>query len=217
MHIRSGIPSIIVQSTVAATLLSANTMDLFDGSSNGSFNVDLLDGDPLATALGGIGAAPDPPAPPGYGYMVPSQGLTTLSSGAPTTCSSSLYLPGGGNWPASSTHTAVYVSSALPLHRGLGVLQFSGPRMSVAPSVDHLLAQCAALDRSLAALVSFGVYFLLIWHLYFLCLGYLLPVAGNFHIWLACLLWPYYIDSSAIGILLSMCGLIFALPLVLCY
>ena len=159
MHIRSGIPIISVQSTTAATLLSANTMDLFDGSSNGSFNVDLLDGDPLATALGGIGAAPDPPAPPGYGYLVPSQGLTTLSSGAPTTCSSSLYLPGGGNWPASSTHS-VYVSSALPLHRGMGVLQFSGPRMSVAPSVDSLLAQRAALDRSLAALVSFGVYFL---------------------------------------------------------
>ena len=73
-----------------------------------------------------------------------------------------LYLPGGGNWPASSTHSAVYVSSALPLHRGLGVLQFSGPRMSVAPSVDSLLAQRAALDRSLAALVSVGVYFLLI-------------------------------------------------------
>ena len=90
MHIRSGIPIIIVQSTAVATLLSANTMDLFDGSSNGSFNVDLLDGDPLATALGGIGAAPAPPAPPGYGYMVPSQGLTTLSSGAPTTCSSSV-------------------------------------------------------------------------------------------------------------------------------
>ena len=134
-------------------LNSSQVMDYFGFSSvsSGSYDGDPLDEDALAAAVADLGA---PPAPAGFGYVEPSQGLephrvtTTVSCGSP--------------WNVSACQS-VYVSAALPLPRGPDLLQFSGPRMSLtrpAPSsVDCLLAQRAAVDHALATLVGYCLFY----------------------------------------------------------
>ena len=133
-------------------------MDLYsEDSSGGSFDVDLLDFN-LAAAVDGLGEAP--PAPDGFGFVVPSQGMAPIKTTDPSALVGSYCgaPPSSGYWPASATHhSSVDVRASLPLSRGPVLPQFSGPRMSVPrplPRVEDLLARRAALDQALSAMVS---------------------------------------------------------------
>ena len=150
-----------------------STMNLSSDCGGTSFDVDLLNEAELDAAIDGIVGAP--PAPNGFGYVLPPQDLgpprmpAPLPGAAlPVVCRAPNVPQDVRQWlltapqrPGHSTTSSVYVSAALPPSHGSGVLQFSGPRMSLAPSgrVDDLLAQRAAVDHALAALVSFSLCF----------------------------------------------------------
>lgn len=147
-------------------------MNLSSDCGGTSFDVDLLNEAELDAEIDRIVGAP--PAPNGFGYVLPPQGLgpprmpAPLPGAAlPVVCRAPNVPQDVRQWlltapqrPGHSSTSSVYVSAALPLSHGSGVLQFSGPRMSLARPppgrVDDLLAQRAAVDHALAALVSFS-------------------------------------------------------------
>ena len=134
-------------------------MDYFEDIYDDSFQVDPLDDGSVAAAVEGLDT---PPAPTGFGYVVPSQGMEPRSLAASYVVDSSSAPPRGVQWHAASSYSTVYASASLPSSGASNLLQFSGPRMSLTrpqpSSLDSLLAQRAAVDQALAVLVSFPIF-----------------------------------------------------------
>ena len=88
-------------------------MDYFNFSSG----LDPLDEDALAAVVEDLATPPppgtSPPAPSGYGYVVPSQGMEPHRMHAPYVLGPS-GSPSSGHWPVAASQQSVYVSAALP-------------------------------------------------------------------------------------------------------